>query len=88
MGIPVLLVESDAVIKTLLYIFVLCYIFVITFWNILSVHLVSCDLFFTVNFQWWIQIIHKGRGGGGRGIENGSELNKTFLPSPPLILFA
>ena len=34
-----------------------------------------CDLFFTVNFQWWIQIAHKGRGGGGRDIENGIELN-------------
>ena len=69
MGIPVLLVESDAVTKTLLHIFVLCYIFVITFWNILNVYLVSCDLFFTVNFQWWIQFVHKGREGGGRGIE-------------------
>ena len=49
MGIPVVLVESDAVIKTLFYIFGLCYIFVITFWNILNVYLVSCDLFFTVN---------------------------------------
>ena len=41
----------------------------------------SHDLFFTVNFQWRIQIAHKGRGGGRSGIENGSELNKKFFPS-------
>ena len=62
-----LLVESNAVIKTLLYIFVLGYIFVITFWNIIIVHLVSYNLSFTVNFQWRIQFAHRKRGGDDRG---------------------
>ena len=58
---PGLFVESDAVIKPLLCI-VLCYIFVITFWNTLNVHLVSYDLSFTVNFYWRIQFAHKVEG--------------------------
>ena len=66
MGIPGLLVESDAVIKTFLYIFVLCYIFIITLWNIFNVLLVASDLSFTVYFQWQIQFAHRRRGGGGR----------------------
>ena len=49
MGITRLLVENDAVMKILLCIFVLCYIFVITFSNILNVHLVSYNLSITVN---------------------------------------
>ena len=66
------LVESDAVIKTLLYIFVLCYIFIITFWSILNVHLVSYDLSFTVNFQWRIQFAREGVAG----------VIKKVFPSP------